>query len=318
MPKYKDMHIRTVDAVNKHLLFRPMIPDEKRDLRFSSKINFPSSSSQPPRVKHEAPHLTCFLGGMYALGGRIFGRADDVDIGAKLTDGCVWAYESTASGVMSEGGTLAACPKESMLKGGECKWNETAWHQELDPEWSSREDSIERWHQRKEQYERNLEEEKLEALHPEPEPADSTAETKKKKKRPLVRVGDKPLTHTEYIAEKLRTKSIPPGYITMEPRYYILRPEAIESVWYMYRITGDSKWMDKGWAMFEKIEAATRAQWGYSAIDDVSVTKPSQNNSQESFWMAETLKYFYLLFAGGDVLSLDEWVLNTEAVSLGM
>jgi len=29
--------------------------------------------------------------------------------------------------------------------------------------------------------------------------------------------------------------------------------------------------------------------------------------------LAETLKYFYLLFSQEDVVSLDEWVLNTEA-----
>jgi hypothetical protein len=33
----------------------------------------------------------------------------------------------------------------------------------------------------------------------------------------------------------------------------------------------------------------------------------------ESFWLAETLKYFYLLFSEFDVVNLDEWVLNTEA-----
>ncbi len=33
----------------------------------------------------------------------------------------------------------------------------------------------------------------------------------------------------------------------------------------------------------------------------------------ESFWLAETLKYFYLLYSTPDVISLDEWVFNTEA-----
>ena len=38
-----------------------------------------------------------------------------------------------------------------------------------------------------------------------------------------------------------------------------------------------------------------------------------EEDSEESFWLAETLKYFYLLFEDEDVVSLDEWVLNTEA-----
>lgn len=91
------------------------------------------------------------------------------------------------------------------------------------------------------------------------------------------------------------------------------RPEAIESVWYMYRITGDSSWMEKGWAMFEATMKATRAPQANSAIDNVLLTDPALLNEMESFWLAETLKYYYLLFSGPDVISLDEWVLNTEA-----
>jgi len=33
----------------------------------------------------------------------------------------------------------------------------------------------------------------------------------------------------------------------------------------------------------------------------------------ESFWMAETLKYFYLIFSEPELVSLDDFVFNTEA-----
>lgn len=65
--------------------------------------------------------------------------------------------------------------------------------------------------------------------------------------------------------------------------------------------------------MFEAVNRATTAEFGNSAIDDVTKQVPELNDSMESFWLAETLKYFYLLFAEEDVVSLDEWVLNTEA-----
>lgn len=91
------------------------------------------------------------------------------------------------------------------------------------------------------------------------------------------------------------------------------RPEAIESVWYMYRITGDSSWQDKGWKMFESIIKHTSTEYGHSAILDVSVEETYQTDEMESFWLAETLKYFYLLYSTPDTISLDEWVLNTEA-----
>lgn len=96
----------------------------------------------------------------------------------------------------------------------------------------------------------------------------------------------------------------------MSPFY---RPEAIESVWYMYRITGDPTWMEKGWKMFEATIQATRTEIGNSAIDDVNSEEPGLKDEMESFWLAETLKYYYLLFSEPSVISLDEWVLNTEA-----
>lgn len=81
----------------------------------------------------------------------------------------------------------------------------------------------------------------------------------------------------------------------------------------MYRITGDPTWMDKGWAMFEATLAATRTAHANSAIDDVTKDVPKLRDEMESFWIAETLKYYYLLFSEPGVISLDEWVLNTEA-----
>ena len=82
----------------------------------------------------------------------------------------------------------------------------------------------------------------------------------------------------------------------------------------MYRITGDPTWQEKGWRMFQSIIKATQTEVGHSAVDDVTThDQPLPTDSMESFWLAETLKYFYLLFTTPDVISLDDWVLNTEA-----
>lgn len=70
--------------------------------------------------------------------------------------------------------------------------------------------------------------------------------------------------------------------------------------------------------MFTAIRRATRAPYGHSAIANVfdSPENTTQTDGMESFWLGETLKYFYLLFEDPQVLSLDEWVFNTEAHSL--
>ena len=77
----------------------------------------------------------------------------------------------------------------------------------------------------------------------------------------------------------------------------------------MYRITGEEYWREKGWKMFNAIQKHTRTEFGNSAIYDVTSEAPEHKDSMESFWLAETLKYFYLLFSDPDYVSLDDWVL---------
>lgn len=81
----------------------------------------------------------------------------------------------------------------------------------------------------------------------------------------------------------------------------------------MYRITGDPAWQEKGWKMWTSVISAVRTDAGASAILSVLDEEPRHVDEMESFWTAETLKYYYLLFAEPGVVSLDEWVFNTEA-----
>ena len=89
----------------------------------------------------------------------------------------------------------------------------------------------------------------------------------------------------------------------------INRPEAIESIFILYRITGDIELRNIAWKMFQSIEKATRTDIAHSAIVDVRETPPRKADRMESFWLAETLKYFYLIFSEWHVINLDEWVL---------
>jgi mannosyl-oligosaccharide alpha-1,2-mannosidase len=115
--------------------------------------------------------------------------------------------------------------------------------------------------------------------------------------------------------EIIAHKRIPKGFVSIDDPRYILRPEAIESVFILYRVTGRKDLLESAWKMFEAIEENTRTPLANSALDDITVTegKPGQTNSMESFWLGETLKYFYLIFSEPDLISLDEYVFNTEA-----
>ncbi|PWN88406.1 seven-hairpin glycosidase [Acaromyces ingoldii] len=94
---------------------------------------------------------------------------------------------------------------------------------------------------------------------------------------------------------------------------YRNRPETIESVFYMWRITGDEKWQERGWQMFSSWVAHCMTDVGFSSIQSVLEVPAMQSDSMESFVFAETFKYYYLLFSPPDLISLDDYVFTTEA-----
>ncbi|TAQ90382.1 hypothetical protein B7494_g1297 [Chlorociboria aeruginascens] len=117
-------------------------------------------------------------------------------------------------------------------------------------------------------------------------------------------------THTQKTIAEYR---LPPGFTAIDDRRYVLRPEAIESVFLMYRMTGKQEYADAAWRMFQAVENISRTDIAASEVSDVTAKEIHLADSMESFWLAETLKYFYLCFEDFGVVSLDEFVLNTEA-----
>lgn len=127
--------------------------------------------------------------------------------------------------------------------------------------------------------------------------------------------------------------------IHLQDRHNLQRPETAESLFYMYRITGDETYRHWGWEMFKSFvnhtavvewsdlhdimpESATSADTkkekpprvvGFTSLTNADAVPPVQRDNMESFWLAETLKYFYLLFSEREFISLEEHVFNTEA-----
>jgi mannosidase alpha-like ER degradation enhancer 2 len=92
---------------------------------------------------------------------------------------------------------------------------------------------------------------------------------------------------------------------------YPLRPEIIESAYYLYSFTNDSKYLDMGQTFFNGLKKHCRTDLAYAAMKNVETKEKS--NSMESFFFAETLKYLYLLYAPKNTLDLKASVFNTEA-----
>jgi mannosyl-oligosaccharide alpha-1,2-mannosidase len=95
---------------------------------------------------------------------------------------------------------------------------------------------------------------------------------------------------------------------------YHLRPEVIESIFYMWRITHDPKYREWGWNIVQSIEKYCRDDAGYHGLKSGFGVV----DRMETFLFGETLKYLYLLFADDDLLPLDQYVFNTEAHPLSI
>ncbi|KAE8144330.1 glycosyl hydrolase family 47-domain-containing protein [Aspergillus avenaceus] len=326
--QYRSMYEKSMDAAQKHLLFQPMLKDG-RDVRFMATVTKPRHESEMTYA-YEGEHLTCFVGGMFAIGSKLFGIEKDLDIAAKLTDGCVWAYESTVTGIMPEVFTLLPCKDEP------CVWNETEYWSALDPfeeDRIARAKKLSEKNAKKEAKKDEVVEAKANSSapvshgshqkrdpargnwHAVTSPTDSSkprsgdVEGRDSTKSSTVSIP----SHEEFVQARIKDEHLSPGMLRIKTRTYLLRPEAIESVFIMYRLTGDEYWREKGWKMFEAVKKHTWTNLANSAIKDVTVEEPIRSDSMESFWLAETLKYFYLLFSEPSVVNLDEYVLSTEA-----
>ncbi|HSS02444.1 MAG TPA: glycoside hydrolase family 47 protein [Kofleriaceae bacterium] len=92
---------------------------------------------------------------------------------------------------------------------------------------------------------------------------------------------------------------------------YPLRPEIIESAWYLRRATGDAQYLAMGKAMLDALIAHTRTDDGFTVLKSVETME--KGDLQPSYFLAESLKYFYLLFAPDGAFDLDRVVFTTEA-----
>ncbi|GCC26842.1 mannosyl-oligosaccharide 1,2-alpha-mannosidase IA-like isoform X1 [Chiloscyllium punctatum] len=99
----------------------------------------------------------------------------------------------------------------------------------------------------------------------------------------------------------------------MNDKYYILRPEVVETYMHMWRFTHDPRYREWGWEAVQALEQHCRVDAGFSGIRDVYNTLPHHDDVQQSFFLAETLKYLYVLFSEDELLSPEHWVFNTEA-----
>lgn len=124
--QYQRLYLGAIEAAKKVLFFRPLVPRDKNIL-FSGTVS--ATSHRQRKLVPEGQHLTCFVGGMVGIGAKVFERPEELDIARKLVDGCIWAYNSTATGIMPEVFNLAPCADAA-----DCNWDKVRWHEAVHEE----------------------------------------------------------------------------------------------------------------------------------------------------------------------------------------
>ena len=199
-PEYEAMVTSALDAAKDNLLFRPMTPKDDNILMAGTV----TVSGHKNSMLAEMEHLTCFVGGTYGLAGKLLAREDYIDLGSRLTNGCVWAYDAFETNIMPENSELMPCD--------------------------------------------NL---------------------------------DGPCPYDSRKVPKERAKKLPEGFVRVRDSKYMLRPEAIESVFYMWRITGDHTWREAAWRMWEGIVKETETEVAFATIKDVTARSSPKADSME-------------------------------------
>ncbi|CAK5261853.1 unnamed protein product [Mycena citricolor] len=93
---------------------------------------------------------------------------------------------------------------------------------------------------------------------------------------------------------------------------YVMRPEVLESNFHAWRVTGDTKYLDRAGDAIDSFFRYLPAPVAYAPLVDVNNATGGLIDDMESFWFAEVLKYLYLTFDDPDNISLDKYVFNTE------
>lgn len=123
--QYRTMYTNALEAMKDNLLARVMTKDEKRQILFTSNVQV-MRGGHIRNVLYLQDHLKCFLGGMVGLAAKVFDRPDDLPVARGLTDGCIWAYDQTPTGIMPE--TMKLLPCDDIR---DCPWDPHRWYDEV-------------------------------------------------------------------------------------------------------------------------------------------------------------------------------------------
>lgn len=120
----RKMYEQFIDVAQEHLLHRALHPGNL-PIRFfgDAHVSKPPKGERIVTTTPRTQHLTCFTGGMVGMAAKIFDRPADLKVAAELTDGCVWSYSGTPSGIAPEIFYYIPCVSDS--ENDDCRWSDS-------------------------------------------------------------------------------------------------------------------------------------------------------------------------------------------------
>ncbi|HQT91542.1 MAG TPA: glycoside hydrolase family 47 protein, partial [Candidatus Kryptobacter bacterium] len=101
------------------------------------------------------------------------------------------------------------------------------------------------------------------------------------------------------------------GTMTIKDPGYYLRPEIMESAYYLYNYTGDPRYLVMQKTFFDDLVKYCKTDCGFVQLKNVATHEKGQG--MPSYFLAETMKYLYLTFAPPSTLDFNKVIFNTEA-----
>ncbi|GAN06720.1 glycoside hydrolase family 47 protein [Mucor ambiguus] len=291
IPQYGRMYMQSIRSMKQYML---------RQIPGYDMLLLPPFNTQTSTSKNAMDHLTCFVPGMLAMGAKTFNEPEDMEIAKGLMETCVFMYRTTKTGLSPENWVVSKTEAYNPMT-----FNKTKEELQSARDW---------WY-----------DDELQNPLIKPQLNESLVERVEAQQKVLEEERDK--ESQEYFVDyKLPPVKKRPDSLFFGDKRYILRPETVESLFILYRITGDQKYQEYGWEIYQAIEKHCKTKSAYATIrnvdrirgeDDDDEGEPldgfNQIDSMESFLFAETFKYLYLLFSPPEIISLDKFVFNTEA-----
>ncbi|KAI5121758.1 hypothetical protein M0805_009571 [Coniferiporia weirii] len=279
--RLRDMYIESMNGAISNLLY--ISPNRK--ILYVTDV-FTRQPPELPEPSRKFEHLSCFLPGLLALGAHTLAgdmpedvRAMHVWAAEGLAYSCWLMYADQETGLAPEEVLFERMDRGRLRPGGEWVPMTAGMQLRQDELWV---DAVKRW--------------KAGGAQGKP---------------PGVPIGQK-----GGVAQPMPgSSSDRKDYFALK-RKYLLRPETIESLYVMWRTTGDEIWRERGWQIFLAIEENCRMEIGYASVGGVDRRTPDLMlplNEMPSYALAETWKYLYLMFLDHDPIPMDKFVFNTEA-----